>query len=164
MGGDSAGVSGLALTVRADEKVFASGEFIMGFTGSFRMGQLLRYSLAVAGKPEAMDDIEYMSTWFIDSVRACLKKGGYSRTYDGQESGGVFLVGYRGRLYVVYSDYQVGRPADGYSAVGCGEDIALGALYATRHQAPAERIETALDAAERFSGGVRGPFVTLDAA
>ena len=45
IGGDSAGVAGLSLTVRADEKVFQNGEFLMGFTTSFRMGQLLRYSL-----------------------------------------------------------------------------------------------------------------------
>ena len=45
IGGDSAGVGGMSLTVRADEKVFQNGEFLMGFTTSFRMGQLLRYSL-----------------------------------------------------------------------------------------------------------------------
>lgn len=43
MGGDSAGVAGLSVTTRADEKVFLNGPFIMGFTTSFRMGQILRY-------------------------------------------------------------------------------------------------------------------------
>lgn len=163
IGGDSAGVSGLSLTVRADEKVFTKDPFVMGFTTSFRMGQLLRYKLTVAGKPEDMDEVEYMSTWFVDAVRNCLKAGGYARTYDGHESGGTFLVGYRGRLYIIDSDYQVGIPADGYAAVGCGEDLALGALHATRQLKPEKRIEVALEAAERFSGGVRRPFVTVHA-
>lgn len=43
MGGDSAGVSGLDLTVRKDQKVFRNGEFAIGFTSSFRMGQILQY-------------------------------------------------------------------------------------------------------------------------
>jgi hypothetical protein len=45
IGGDSAGVGGWDLTVRADEKVFVLGEFVFGCTTSFRMGQLLRYKL-----------------------------------------------------------------------------------------------------------------------
>ena len=44
IGGDSAGVAGLSLVVRADE-MFRNGDFLMGFTTSFRMGQLLRYKL-----------------------------------------------------------------------------------------------------------------------
>ena len=47
IGGDSAGLSGWGLTVRKDPKVFANGPCIMGFTSSFRMGDLLRYSLVV---------------------------------------------------------------------------------------------------------------------
>ena len=42
LAGDSAGCSGWDLTVRADPKVFVSGSYVMGFTTSFRMGQLLR--------------------------------------------------------------------------------------------------------------------------
>jgi hypothetical protein len=37
LGGDSAGVSGWDLTVRADRKVFRNGPYVMGFTTSFRM-------------------------------------------------------------------------------------------------------------------------------
>jgi hypothetical protein len=47
--------------------------------------------------------------------------------------------------------------------VGVGDEIALGALFATAQSrmAPQRRVETALRAAERFSAGVRGPFVCL---
>ncbi len=40
MGADSAGVSGLALAVRRDPKIYRVGDFLFGFTSSFRMGQL----------------------------------------------------------------------------------------------------------------------------
>ena len=68
-----------------------------------------------------------------------------------------------GQLFVVESDYQVGVTADSYAAVGCGADIALGALYGTAgsDMPPRKRVTTALRAAERFSAGVRAPFVCL---
>ncbi len=45
IGGDSAGVSGLRLIKRKDSKVFKRKGFIIGYTSSFRMGQLLRFKL-----------------------------------------------------------------------------------------------------------------------
>lgn len=38
IGGDSAGVGGSHVTIRRDSKVFKNGNFIMGYTSSFRMG------------------------------------------------------------------------------------------------------------------------------
>lgn len=48
IGGDSAGVAGLSLMKRADEKVFKKDEFIFGFTSSFRMGQLIGGNFQIA--------------------------------------------------------------------------------------------------------------------
>lgn len=161
IGGDSAGVSGLSLSVRADTKVFRTGRYLFGFTTSFRMGQLIRYSF---DPPKPKGDLEgFMATRFIDALRECLKAGGWARKENDREEGGTFLVGVRGHLFTIYDDYQVGRAADGFAAVGCGDDIALGALYATAGTGlkPRKRLKVALRAAERFSGGVRGPFVYM---
>lgn len=159
LGGDSAGVSGYSLTVRADAEVFRNGPYVLGFTSSFRMGQLLRYSL----KPPAPTvDLEaFMVTTFVDAVRACLKAGGYASKTHEVEEGGTFLVGVRGRLFRVDSDYQVGEAGAGYDAIGCGEDLAFGALYATGHLQPRRRVRVALEAAEAGSGGVRAPFLVI---
>lgn len=159
MGGDSAGVDRWDLTVRADPKVFQVGRVLMGFTTSFRMGQLLRYKLAVPQQEPECDDHRWLSTAFVDAVRQCLKDGGYATKDKEVEAGGTFLVGYRGRVYVVDYDYQVGQPMTGFAAVGCGAPVALGALYATESLEPASRVQKALEAAEQFSAGVRGPFV-----
>ena len=162
IGGDSAGVGGLSLTVRADEKVFQNGEFLMGFTTSFRMGQLLRYSLEPPRRHPDDEINQFMVVTFTNAVRECLKAGGYASKKDEVESGGTFLVGYAGHLFTVDSDYQVGIPEDGYAAVGSGQDIARGALFATQGQAtPRSRVLTALRSAERFNAGVRGPFHIL---
>ncbi|MFA5385644.1 MAG: hypothetical protein WC364_13495 [Eubacteriales bacterium] len=164
MGADSAGVAGYDLSIRADQKVFISGSFLMGFTTSFRMGQLLRYKLDPPKHPytdngQLMDEYKYMVTIFIDAVRQCLKDGGYALKDKEQEQGGTFLVGYRGRLFQVEDDYQVGELLDGFAAVGCGDQVALGSLYSTRGEPPVNRIRMALEAAERYSAGVRHPFV-----
>jgi ATP-dependent protease HslVU (ClpYQ) peptidase subunit len=161
IGGDSAGVAGLSLAVRADAKVFRNGRYLFGFTTSFRMGQLIRYSLTL---PKPKGDLDsFMATTFIDALRECLKTGGWARKENDREEGGTFLVGVRGQLFTVHEDYQVGKPADGFAAVGCGDQIALGALYATAGTGlkPRRRVKLALRAAERFSAGVRGPFVCL---
>ena len=163
IGGDSAGVSGLSLTVRADTKVFRKNQYLFGFTTSFRMGQLIRYSLKL---PKPKGDLDaFMATTFIDALRDCLKTGGWAAKENDREEGGTFLVGVRGKLFAVYDDYQVGKPADGFAAVGCGDQIALGALHATADAglSPRRRVKRALAAAERFSAGVRGPFICLKA-
>ena len=158
IGGDSAGVDGWSLTLRADQKVFRNGEFIFGFTSSFRMGQLLRYAFTPPTQKENQDIFTFMVTDFANAIRECLKAGGYAKKKDEEESGGVFLVGYRGRLFRIDSDYQIGEPLDGYDACGCAELILRGALYATRGVSAEERMQIALTAAEHHSAGVRGPF------
>lgn len=163
IGGDSAGLGGWTLTVRADVKVWATDGWVFGFTSSFRMGQVLRWNLnlpPVGDKP--LD--AYMATTFIDAVRGALKESGWLKIENNREEGGAFLVGTSGRLFCVEEDLQVGESADGYMAVGCGEDQALGAFYATqRIKDPRKRVSVALRAAERHSGGVRGPFHIVEA-
>lgn len=143
---------------RADPKVFQRGEYLIGFTTSWRMGQLLRYRLEVPVRPESMDLTEWMATEFIDAVRGCLTDGGFAHVEHGEEEGGEFLVTTAGRLYCVQSDYQVGEPSDGYDAVGCGAEVALGALAATEEMDGPARVRRALEAAERHMTGVRRPF------
>jgi ATP-dependent protease HslVU (ClpYQ) peptidase subunit len=157
IGGDSAGVAGWSVTVRADTKVFRNDAYIMGFTDSFRMGQLLRYSL-VPPMPRTWDLDRFMATEFVAAVRDCLRDGGYARNDSGNESGGQFLVGIQGRLYRIDSDFQIGRSVDDYQAVGAGEDFARGSLHTSADQPPDYRVRKALAAAAHHSTDVRAPF------
>ncbi len=158
IGGDSAGVGGLSLMIRKDRKVFSNGEFVIGGASSFRMIQLLHHAFT---PPVIADDTDletYMATSFVDAIRECFKSGGYARKDNEQESGGQFLVGVRGRLFCLYSDYQVAEALCGYDAIGSGYDVALGVLYATPDVQPRKRIEFALRGAEEHNAGVRAPF------
>lgn len=163
IGGDSAGVGGWDMTVRKDRKVFVNDGFIMGFTTSFRMGQLLAYSLKPPHPDRNTDLMRFMTVDFVNAVRECLKSGGWATKTNENESGGVFLVGYRGRLFRIDCDYHVEESIYEFNAVGCGANFALGSLHATATADPRKRIEQALRIAERCSAGVRGPFHIVEA-
>lgn len=159
IGSDSAAVGNLQLTRRADTKVFSNGPFIMGFTTSFRMGQILQYAFSPPERPENCDVDEFMRTHFINAVRSCLKKDGFATVSDGREEGGTFLVSYEKRLFQVEDDFQVAESMYPFMACGCGSDLALGSLFSTQEvYDPKSRILLALKAAEEFSSGVRSPF------
>jgi len=159
MGADSAGTSGYEQRLRRDEKIFINNDFIMGFTSSFRMGQLLRYSF----KPpkfhaDDKDIFAYMATDFVNEVRSCLKSGGYAQSDKGEETGGCFLVGHKGRLFEIEDDYQVAEVYESYMAIGSGQSYAIGAFAATEGEPVKTRLEKALKIAEKFNAGVSGPF------
>lgn len=156
LGADSAGVSGFDLQIRADLKVFRSGPFVMGFTTSFRMGQLLAYSLKPPSPTGAL--MEFMAVEFVNAVRACLKDGGFAQRQNESESGGQFLVGVSGRLFIIENDYQVAEMETEFAAIGLGAGYALGALAVTGAMRTDRRLRRALGVAERFCTGVRGPF------
>lgn len=159
IGGDSAGVNvdALSLTVRADTKVFTLGPYVMGFAGSFRMGQLLHHTLKPTPPPTTRVERHMVAT-FIPEVQACLKRGKWLLKNDGQSEGGFFLVGVAGRLFGIECDFQVGEARDEYMAIGCGDDLALGSLHGSRGKPPRTRIRSALEAAAYHSAGVTGPF------
>jgi hypothetical protein len=157
IGGDSAGVSGWDLTVRADAKVWATKGWAFGFTTSFRMGQILRWSF----EPPDLGGVpleRYMATTFVDSIRQCLKDGGWAKVESGREEGGSFLVGHAGRLFEVRDDFQVGESVVPFAAVGCGASYALGALHVVEDINTEKCVLRALEVAAHCSAGVRGPF------
>ena len=164
MGGDSAGVAGHDILIRKDPKVFRNDELLVGFTSSFRMGQIMRFKFAPPAIPPGMDLYEYMVVHFVDRVRSVLKEGGFAEVQNSVERGGSFIVGLRERIFTIGSDFQVGENVDGFASVGSGADYALGALEIL-HTLPSltgeEIVEMALRAAAKFSGGVRAPFVVM---
>jgi ATP-dependent protease HslVU (ClpYQ) peptidase subunit len=162
MGGDSAAVSNRDIRVIDSKKVFKVGPFLIGYTDSFRMGQLLQYNLVVDDQEyvQVEDDEEYLIKVFIPAVRKCLKNGGYAEINNNVESGGQFLVGYKGKIYVVESDFLLLRFKEEYNAIGCGDKYALGSLATTDFldYDPERRLDMALETASKFSSGVVAPF------
>lgn len=161
MGGDSASISGWVMNAARQPKVFQRAECLIGFTDSFRMGDLLRYRLEVPVRPEEQDTHEWAATSFADALRNCLSNGGYAKKENEREEGGTFLLGCGGRLFCIYSDYHISEPLCGYDACGSGREVALGALYVTRGQVPEKRIVDALEGAAQHIACVEPPFTIM---
>jgi hypothetical protein len=163
LGGDSAGTGETNQQVLfVDPKVFRVGDFLFGCTGAVRMMQLLHYSLELPPCPETVDLERYLATDFITAIRTCFRDGGYAQKKDEQEHGGTFLVGVRGRLFCVEDNYQIWETQSVYHAVGNGDDLALGVLYALQQMealSPEQRIRLALEAAAFHNATVRPPFL-----
>lgn len=158
IGGDSVGANDEVMRPRRDDKVFIREDFIFGFTTSYRMGQIIRYSMDIPTRKPNEDVFEYMATAFVDALRRALRDGGFARIDSAVEEGGRFLVGHAGRIFCIDSDFQVAELRVPYAACGCGEQVAYGAMFASSKKKPRERIHQALTAAETFSAGVRRPF------
>lgn len=146
------------LQVTSNPKVFRVGAFLVGSSGSGRTQRILRHGWTPPPRRKAGLE-QYVSTSVVDSIRRALIDGGVAEKKDNvEDSAGDVLLGYRGHLFRVDSDYAVDEARLPYDAVGCGAAVALGAMYATKAP-PKQRILTALRAAQEFNWGVRGPFV-----
>lgn len=173
MGGDSAGGNSSSWQCEQliNHKVFINGEFLIGYTSSFRMGELLQFNLVPPKQKQGQDDITFMCTDFVNAVRECLAAGGFKTVDKNVESGGTFLIGYHGGLYKIQDDFAVLQSAFSLDACGCGEQFAIAAATALKgiidYPIPEPEwtrtiIRKALEIAERYSGGVKGPFKILE--
>jgi ATP-dependent protease HslVU (ClpYQ) peptidase subunit len=163
IGGDSAASSDVDIQRRSGGKVFFNGPFLIGYTSSFRMGNLLQYSFRPPKHESNTTDLKFLNTVFADSVRDLFRSNGYLHEDDnGSDEGGSFLIGYDGHLYGMDMDFAIYQPLLGYTSIGTGDNPALGALFATRHDRNQKhRVLEALRAATEFCTTVRPPFTVL---
>lgn len=161
IGADSAATTGWSIESVIWPKIFQRDTFLIGSTGSARPAQILQYHLEVRQQHEDESSEQYIACAFIEAVRDCLKKHGYATVDNNEEKGGYFLVGYEGCLYYVGNDYAIFRSHDGYRAIGCGEEYAMGAMAALCDLEPIDRILESLKISARFNAAVMGPFTIL---
>lgn len=149
----------------ADTKVFRIGPYVVGFSTSWRMGQILRYHVTLPDPPKRGALHRHMVTAVVPVIREAFKAHGWltaNSSEPNRDVGGAFLVGVRGMLFEIASDFQVGHVADGYNAIGCAYHVALGALYANAGAAPRARARLALEAAVAHGTHVKPPFRFLE--
>lgn len=158
IGGDSAGVSDSDIVIRSDEKVFFNGEYLIGCAGSFRVRDIVRYAFSPPIWDRVSDIMQLMTVRFVGSLRQALSDHGAEMKEGEDDPGSSMLVAIDGYLFHIENDFQVGISSDGYDAAGAGAGPALGVLFATKRFGPKHRVTSALEAAERHSAGVRGPF------
>jgi ATP-dependent protease HslVU (ClpYQ) peptidase subunit len=162
MGGDSAASRDNDVVRRSNEKVFFNENFLIGYSGSFRIGQLLQYALHIPKQSYGQTDMEYMVVDFVDALRNLMRdKGTLMKEEEGEAHDSEILIGYRGKIYVVESDFHVGNPIAPYAACGSGASYAMGAMYVLADDeklSPQEKINKALSASAEYCVAVKQPF------
>lgn len=154
---DSMGSGNVCADTVVQSKLVRHGEFILGFTGSFRMGDILRYHLKIAAAPKTQM-YKHIVTSVVPAIRAAFKEYGLATEDGGASTCGAMLIATRGRVYEIAADYHVGRSVFGYNATGSGCYPALGALSASAGKSPRARAIAALVAAEKHTVGTRPPW------
>jgi hypothetical protein len=168
MGGDSAGVDDdFGLGIGKETKVWENDGILFGASGSFRVSQVLRWHFDVPPANPKEDALKYITGPFVDAMRSALEAAGSLETWEDDSTegmGGCLLIAYQGRVFEVMEDFGVGELVHDYGAVGCGGFIACGSLATSEEfeVSAKERVELALDAAERHNAGVRGPMVIIN--
>lgn len=138
LAGDSVGSNRHTNTHRVDRKTFnLSPEIALGFTSSYRMGQILRWHVdldPITGSMHRYTDVwEWVGKQFIPACRTAMDDHGFMQRKSDVEAGGTFLLAVRDRLFTVGDDFQVGESEAMFDACGSGEEVALGALYSSMH-------------------------------
>ena len=168
MGADSAGSDGHRISTYKAPKVWRrecqAGVFLFGVAGSYLPMQVMRHNFDPPRVVERQDLDEYMVSEFVPALRKALSDVGCEGK-DGAEASmgaGNMLVGFRGRLFEIQSNFTVLESGKGFMAIGSGIDYAMGCLYGNEASLGGmARVKQALGCAESFVTTVRGPF-TID--
>ncbi len=166
MGGDAGATDKFIDALIDNPKVVHNpqGKMLFGFTGSYRLAQLLQYQLKIPLHPKGEEDMSYMVKTLIPAIKRCLRDGNFSEVENEVEHGGFFLIGYKSKVYEVQQDYSVLTPLDHYFTIGSGYSVAFGALSAVSHYDdidPMEKLSLALTAAEKHLSYIRRPFTVM---
>lgn len=159
LSGDKASLTNRKVFARKD---LAGNKWLFGFTGSYRLGQVLQHVLQLPALDQTLDLLEDMVTRFVPALQRCFKESALESKESGQFTGGAFLVSVRGRIFNVEKQYSIQESTLPFAAIGCGAPFALGSLFSSEGLNPEERITLALSAAETFSAGVQRPFHILN--
>lgn len=174
MGADSCVVRGHIRTSLAggDSKVFALPGNIgwIGTSGANSTGSPVRYGFSPPVRTESSDVLEWVFANLAPAMKArYLEAGAYSEDADPQADGwargtrGECILVVEGQIFYIDQNVFPMHVAGDYFAIGCGDDLAIGALAALKYHRPEmppkQMLECALSVAARHSDSVAPPFV-----
>lgn len=134
----------------------------MGGVGYARANQIMQYCTGILDKNYFEDndvlDEEYAVVALGPTIYATLAASGFQdldldpteNPFNFKRIPNEFLFAYKDKCYRIGTDLTV-EEVDDFVAIGSGEDIAKGVLYATPDKNPFERIALAIEAASEFT-------------
>ena len=175
MGGDT-GMSDRGNILMLDgSKIAINGDFILGAAGSPRATQLFSHVFSAPERKVNETTPHYMEVSVVQAFKDMFEADNWTQWQKGdrgnEESDSktpglghtAMLIGYDGHLYLLDPACNMIPLAANYMAIGTGEDIATGALYAlSLHDAqPEAMVQIALEAASHHMHDIRPPFTVM---
>lgn len=162
MGSDSAISSDKDVFGLKTEKIIKKDGLLIGVSGVLRGLQLLKYNWDIPEQPSSMSNEEYIITMIVQDIKGIFNFHGYSLLDDNQEiHDSHYLIGYRGSIFTLDSNYQVFETNKQYAAIGSGAYFALGALSTLEDTGiikrdPAYAVNRSIEVAKEFCPTVSG--------
>ena len=150
MAGDKLGSNGWTGGRVKDPKVFYCGdddEFMVGYCGSFRMGQLLKNVWEPPPRIVGDTTDKYIYISVVDSIKQLFEENNFGT----KDKGGTFILGYEGRVFRVQDDFSFLEHETGIESVGSGFAHAEAALAVLLHYE--KDVETIIKKTYEIVGG-----------
>lgn len=156
MAGDKCGSNGYTKRIVGKPKIFINKNFIIGYTTSFRMGQLLEFTWCPPEQLNSQSDNVYIYKTVVDSMKQLLKKDGFAT----DTNGGSFLFGYKGKLYEMQDDFSIFEQQ--IASVGCGYVEAQSVIYVLNKinydGSIQDKLQLAIEASSMIKPGVSSEY------
>lgn len=156
--GDSLGSNDCNKNEMQSPKVFKLKDFIFGYSGTFRFGEILQYEFIPPDHKEGLTDKAYLVTSFIPKLRETLERCKYVKS-DEKEGNGLFILGYNSKLYKIQSDWSVLEPTCRYVSIGSGNEYCQGAMFILKDIdsiKPKDKVIKAIESASKHNPFVGG--------
>lgn len=158
MGGDSSAVADDIAYPVVNKKVFVRSGMLFGYAGSFRYGQVIQHHMPEVKLSAKVDALHAIVSGFVPVLRESLEGVGGIASDDEEDAAGDCLIGYKGHLFLLQSNFSVLEPVEGVAVLGSSEGILLGAVAALSGRRPEYRINRAMSIAASYSNAVLPPF------
>lgn len=162
LGGDRAATDGgLNRVLIKDPKIFLKGNIGFGICGLPKVIDALQHAIELPEDTTGGSGKAWLVGHAIPAIREGLKKLECTEADQGgtQYFPGAMLIGYRGHLYQLESNFQLVEAAHGFDATGSGGEAALGSLRSTKKMGnPQKRLLEALEVSAEHNAGVAPPF------
>lgn len=151
IGADTQASNGSYRVNRKDPKIFEQGQYVVGFTTSYRYGQIIRHQALLPEPKPGYKDYDLICE-IVESIRAKTTEFGFNKVDNNQVEGGRLLIAWHGNLFKIDDDYQYSEFQDDYFAIGSGYQFALGSLCESDGSRNTyDRLRQALYAAYKFN-------------
>jgi len=100
-------------------KIFPVGELLIGYTSTFRFGQLLQYRLDMPEHVPGETDMQFLMN-VVTNIRKLLEEAKHATVSNSVAEGGQALIAYRGQLYCLQTDFSIIAYKEPMDGVGSG--------------------------------------------